>query len=95
MGNMPQNIFFLDSLKVKWLLSYHGNRKRMFGMKYKMFSNHFKKCLADLKCTNCIQKYQFCEKFLCSEHLNQTSLFEQKVGSLSDHITLTKESIKS
>ena len=33
MGNMQQNIFFLDSLQVKWLLSYHGNRKRMFGMK--------------------------------------------------------------
>ena len=32
MGNMPQNIFSLDSLQVKWLLSYHGNRKRMFGM---------------------------------------------------------------
>ena len=25
--------FFLDSLQVKWLLSYHGNRKRMFEMK--------------------------------------------------------------
>ena len=33
MGNMPQNIFFLNSLQVKWLLSYYGNRKRMFGMK--------------------------------------------------------------
>ena len=33
MGNMLQNMFFLDSLQVKWLLSYHGNRKRMFGMK--------------------------------------------------------------
>ena len=39
MRNMPQNIFFLDSLQVKWLLSYHGNRKIMFGMKLKKFSN--------------------------------------------------------
>ena len=68
MGNMPQNVFFLDSLQVKWLLSYHGNRKRMFGMKWKKFSNHFRKGLADLKSTNCIQKYQFCEMFLCFEH---------------------------
>ena len=62
MGNMPQNIFFLDYLQVKWLLSYHGNRKRMFGMKLKKFSYHFRKCLADLKNAKCIQKYQFCGK---------------------------------
>ena len=59
---MSQNIFFLDSLQVKWVLSYHGNKKRMFGMKLKKISNHFRKCLSDLKSTNCIQKYQFCGK---------------------------------
>ena len=69
MGDLLQNIFFLDSLQVEWLLSYHGNRKRMFGMKYKKFSNHFRRSLADLKSTNSIQKYQSCEKLLCFEHL--------------------------
>ena len=97
MGNMPQNIFFLDSLQVKWLLSCHGNRKRMFGMKWKMFSNYFRKCLADLKSTNCIKKINSVKSccVLNTSDINQTSLFELKVGCLSRHITLTKESIKS
>ena len=56
MGNMLQNIFFLDSQQVKWLPGYHGNRKRMSGMTEKKFFNHFRKCLADLKITNGIQK---------------------------------------
>ena len=30
---VPQNIFFLETLQVKKLLSYHGNGKRMFGIK--------------------------------------------------------------
>ena len=69
MGNMLQNIFSLDSLQVKWLLSYHGNYKNINSVK-----------------SVCV---------LNTSDLNQTSLFELKVGCLSHHITLTRESIKS
>ena len=32
-GKCAKEHFFLETLQVKWLLSYHGSGKRIFGMK--------------------------------------------------------------
>ena len=75
-------------IELPWL-----QRKNVWN-EVKKSSNHFRKCLADLKSTNKnINSVKGC--VLNTSDINQTSLFELKVGCLSRHITLTKESIKS
>ena len=97
MGKMPQNIFFLDSLQVKWLLSYHGNRKECLEGSKKSSLIILGNVLQIYKVQTVYKNNNFVKSccVLNTSDINQTSLFELKVGCLSHHITLTKESIKS